>query len=574
MLLTYILILVLPGCTISIASFFMLRDSIKNKMGQSVSGALDQISINIYAYLSNIYERTLVISNLKVIKELLGTQQDGNINRKKEIQKKIEDATKSITAVYGFNNEYTYKIYTENDGISFEMSGLEILSNKEVVNNDWYKHTVDLDGGLYWKGEFNGSNDSRLYLISGCRAIKDYNNSIIGVICVSINFDSIKQIINKAHSYYSSAVILLNEEGDILYANFQDSKHFLSENIRREAMKNDKGYDIINQDGTNLIYNYQRIDMAGWKIVSIIPTSQLLYDIDRIRNVIIVINIITILVFLIITYLLSYSISKPIEELANLMKKSNIDKKGLKYLRRSDEIGDLFNNYYIMMDKIKKLIFEVEESNRQKRSAEIEALQNQINPHFIYNTLNNIQWLAKANRMEDVIDSVASLDKLLRACARIKEELVTIEEELKHVESYLNIQRIRYGDKFDFKFDIDFRILQLKIPMFILQPIVENSIYHGFKEITNGGVIRISVKEENDDILIKIDDNGIGIKEDNDYITSLLNEETKRTDDNAYIGLANVNKRIKLIFGSTYGLNIESQWLKGTSVTILIPLVS
>jgi len=543
-------------------------------MGQSVSGALDQISINIYAYLSNIYERTLVISNLKVIKELLGTQQDGNINRKKEIQKKIEDATKSITAVYGFNNEYTYKIYTENDGISFEMSGLEILSNKEVVNNDWYKHTVDLDGGLYWKGEFNGSNDSRLYLISGCRAIKDYNNSIIGVICVSINFDSIKQIINKAHSYYSSAVILLNEEGDILYANFQDSKHFLSENIRREAMKNDKGYDIINQDGTNLIYNYQRIDMAGWKIVSIIPTSQLLYDIDRIRNVIIVINIITILVFLIITYLLSYSISKPIEELANLMKKSNIDKKGLKYLRRSDEIGDLFNNYYIMMDKIKKLIFEVEESNRQKRSAEIEALQNQINPHFIYNTLNNIQWLAKANRMEDVIDSVASLDKLLRACARIKEELVTIEEELKHVESYLNIQRIRYGDKFDFKFDIDFRILQLKIPMFILQPIVENSIYHGFKEITNGGVIRISVKEENDDILIKIDDNGIGIKEDNDYITSLLNEETKRTDDNAYIGLANVNKRIKLIFGSTYGLNIESQWLKGTSVTILIPLVS
>ena len=207
-----------------------------------------------------------------------------------------------------------------------------------------------------------------------------------------------------------------------------------------------------------------------------------------------------------------------------------------------------------------------------KTDTQVRVLQTQINSHFVYNTLNNIQWLAKAGRIDDVIATVTSLDKLLRATAT-DGDYVSIEDELDLVEAYLTAQKIRFGNMFSFAFEIDPLLLQMQIPRFILQPLVENSVYHGFVDCAREraqGKIRIVVTRRGHRIDIAIEDNGEGIEKDR-IPEILLNE---RVSSSRYMGIAigNINRRIKLLCGKEYGIGIHSRVGQGTKVTVTVPI--
>lgn len=237
---------------------------------------------------------------------------------------------------------------------------------------------------------------------------------------------------------------------------------------------------------------------------------------------------------------------------------------------RRDEIGKLAYALIAQRQETSRLIRKIEEINQLKTDTQVRALQTQINSHFVYNTLNNIQWLARAGRIDDVIATVTSLDKLLRAMAT-DGEFVSIENELDLVEAYLTAQKIRFGDMFSFAFEIDPLLLQMQIPRFILQPLVENSVYHGFVDSDRRqGMIRIFVVRRGHRIDITIEDNGAGIQKSR-ISEILLNE---RVSSSRYMGIAigNINRRIKLLCGKEYGIGIRSRVGQGTKVTVTVPI--
>lgn len=243
------------------------------------------------------------------------------------------------------------------------------------------------------------------------------------------------------------------------------------------------------------------------------------------------------------------------------------------YTLWNNEIGRVCGAYLERFREYRNSLEQIGRLSAEQRASEIEVLQNQINAHFIYNTLNNIQWLASANRMEDVVHTAQSLDILLRACAKNDSDYVAIEDEMTYVGAYLSAQKIRFHDLFDYVFELDPFLMQMKIPKFIVQPIVENSIYHGFLEGSrSGGKIRVSVFRRGYRVIIEVYDNGVGIASED--IFPILNNTRKSSDRYMGVAIGNINKRIRLLCGRDFGIGIESRKGSFTKVQLILPIIA
>ena len=263
----------------------------------------------------------------------------------------------------------------------------------------------------------------------------------------------------------------------------------------------------------------------------------------------------------------------PVQRLLYTIRNPEADNAIMPYTQWNSEIGRVCRAYLERFQEYQDSLEQIGRLSAEQRNSEIEVLQNQINAHFIYNTLNNIQWLASANRMEDVVQTAQSLDILLRACAKNDSDYVAIEDEMTYVGAYLSAQKIRFHDLFEYTFELDPFLMQMKIPKFIVQPIVENSIYHGFLEGTgSGGKIRISVYRRGYRVIIEVYDNGIGIAPEN--IFPILNNTRKSSDRYMGVAIGNINKRIRLLCGRDYGIGIESRRGSFTKVQLILPTIA
>ena len=275
-------------------------------------------------------------------------------------------------------------------------------------------------------------------------------------------------------------------------------------------------------------------------------------------------------------WVISASIYIPIKKLQDLT--TTITKNDLQALvsrENVDEITELGLSFNIMTRKIRELLDAKVRETENLKKAELKALQAQINPHFLYNTLDTIVWMAEANKTDQVIKIVRAFSSFFRIALSRGKDWIPIRQEIEHVRSYLYIQKIRYRDILDYEIDVDESILDGTILKLTLQPIVENALYHGIKNKKNGGVIRILARRDNhNQVLLEIQDDGIGCTPYKlSKIREKLSEESDEiTGQDEGFGLANVNKRIKLYYGSEYGLSIESQYQEGTRVTVRIPL--
>jgi len=262
----------------------------------------------------------------------------------------------------------------------------------------------------------------------------------------------------------------------------------------------------------------------------------------------------------------------PMRQLLYTIRNPNAESRITPYAGWNSEIGRVCGAYLERFQEYQDSLEQIERLSTERRDSEIEVLQNQINAHFIYNTLNNIQWLASANRMDDVVHTAQSLDILLRACAKNDSDYVAIEDEMTYVGAYLSAQKIRFHDLFDYTFELDPLLMQMKIPKFIVQPIVENSIYHGFLEGSGGGKIRVSVFRRGYRVIIEVYDNGIGIAPEN--IFPILNNTRKSSDRYMGVAIGNINKRIRLLCGRDYGIGIESRKGDFTKVRLILPIIA
>ena len=268
--------------------------------------------------------------------------------------------------------------------------------------------------------------------------------------------------------------------------------------------------------------------------------------------------------------ILSQVLAKPAKELTKAMKafEKNAENYTYTQVRGTEELMMLSDSFDHMVRRIQKLMEQVRQEEITLRKTELKALQAQINPHFLYNTLDAIAWLCEEGRNKDAEDMVTSLAKLFRISISKGHELITIEKEIQHAQSYLRIETFRYKNQFTYTFDVDENCLGYLCNKITLQPIIENAIYHGLNRMVDEGEITIRIREDGDDIILSVEDNGIGMTEE--QCQEILRKEPR---DRTGIGIKNVNDRIKIYFGEEYGLTITSELDEGTCVDIRMPKV-
>lgn len=309
------------------------------------------------------------------------------------------------------------------------------------------------------------------------------------------------------------------------------------------------------------------------RVISSIPVELVVMNSNYITVTTIAVALAAILLCIIFSPLLIRSLTKPLNAIVNTMDKvQKGDTNARVDVHNNDEFGYIGRSLNSMLDRLNELFATNLEKQNRLRLAELKSLYAQINPHFLYNTLDSIKWIAKLSGVDDIVLIVSKLGKLLKNSIHNQKETVTIAEEMELVESYLSIQKIRYGDKFEVLMQVDDDIMSCIVPKFIIQPLVENAIIHGIEDKIGKAHLIIRGWREKDEIIFEVEDDGVGINEKK--LQNIIDSKQGKAPDNDSIGIANIDKRIKLYYGESYGLDINSEENIGTVSRITMPFSS
>ena len=478
------------------------------------------------------------------------------------------------------NDIITINFFDSEGNIIVGTTATSLRDNKEIAQQEWFQNALKGNGDYY----FSRAHVQRLaalrypWVISYSKSFNytDEKGQVkTGIMLIDFSYAKLKDIMSYVTIGKTGYAFIIDNSNNIVFHPKQTLINYdqFFENI--DDIK-DKifGQYYSKNDGTNTLKVIQTIDYTRWRIVGIaFPNEMLLESFTSFAITLLIILAISILATILIAKIVSNYITQPIRILEKQME--NIHKETFipqPIGRASQEVKSLSNSFINMSNRMKDLLQKIIEEQELIRKSELDALQAKINPHFLYNTLDSVIWLAEQGDDEGVVTLVTALANLFRISISKGHERITIEEELEHCRNYLVIQQMRYVEKFTFNISIEDDIKNCETIKLITQPIVENSIYHGIKYLMDPGFINIEAKKYGSDkIQIIISDNGAGMSEE--VKKSLLTTDKKQhiTDGNG-IGVYNVNMRLKLAYGEEYGLSIESEIEEGTSVTITIPM--
>lgn len=475
---------------------------------------------------------------------------------------------KTLSTQYGNLNE-TFAVGAldgygwVNDSITINISGRDYF--EKVMLNDM-KYIIS-------KPIISKSDGTQVFII--CYPIVNDNNEKIGFINGAVNLDKITEIANGIDVYNGFSWIM-NNNLDI----YSIDKSNLTQNyISYEGLAKivDKSMEVNlgtihvkNKRGNDATVFFSSVPYTeDWVLCTLIEDKHIHAQTNYMIELVVIIGTILLILAVLYAIIVSGNIVRPIYKLKNhMVEVSNGNLDSFCEYRGNDEISVLVKVFNQMLTDIKSLINQVYQVQTQKRNAELRVLQSQINPHFLYNTLDTIQWKALDHNAYDVADMINSLSRFFRLSLSDGKEFITVEDEVEHVRNYLEIQKIRYKDKVNYDIHIDESASQNLVPKMIIQPLVENSIYHGLKVKRHVGNIKVNVQSENDHIVIEVTDNGIGINKEK--LDELRNNLANSVESEHY-GLYNINERLKLIFKDQYDINIDSEYNYWTSVSLKIP---
>ena len=370
-----------------------------------------------------------------------------------------------------------------------------------------------------------------------------------------------KLLINNLSNFRHQYTFIVDKEGGIVCSNNSVQTEYL-ETVQKRYAAGERRFSFIWEKKQYFVCG-QLNGISGWRILSVIALDDIFPQIRILKERIYLFVILALILGMIISLLLAWSVTQPLKQLSEEMgriKSGNLDSKIES--KRKDEVGILIDSYNYMIGEIKRLVNEVYEEKMAQKTAEIKALQAQINPHFLYNTLDTVNWMLLDRGEDDISDIILNLGDLMKYSISGSNNLVPLREEIKYVRSYLEIQKCRMEDRLDYSISVADNCIECKCPKLLLQPIVENAIKHGIEPLARGGRIEIEAFLGRGGLNILLKDNGKGMEEEE--IENIIS-------GNANIGLNNVMKRIKLLYGQEYGLHIQSQKNEGTEVDLSIP---
>jgi Predicted signal transduction protein with a C-terminal ATPase domain len=476
--------------------------------------------------------------------------------------------------------ERTYSIYLYNlnkgKNLFVNLSGKSLNYDYSPLKEEWFNKILDSKDAItiidtHKDLQCKGSDN---WVISvGRKVFAMDDGRILGVMVFNIDLNFVDKVCGKILNDKKADVNIINEDNIIIYnKDINNIGKKLSELLPgvNGKIKEREGGFIQNENGFKYIITYSSFSRANWKtVLSISSESISLESIVIKRNIVFIFILIIVFTFIISLAISSY-ISNPIKKLIKYIELIEKGDFGNQIeLNSHDEIGLLADRFNTMSLELKKLVGTILNEQKLKTQAEINALQAQINPHFLYNTLNSLKWIATIQKSDKIVEMVEALIYMLRFTTSKIGDFVTIGEEIENVRNYIIIQNVRYYNKLEVDYDIDMELVKYRILKFTIQPIVENAIFHGLAGKEDGGRIKITMKKQEDDILITVEDDGIGM--DNETLENLSNNISHKKDNFNSIGINNVNTRIKMHFGEKYGISFKSRLGFGTAVYVLIP---
>lgn len=426
------------------------------------------------------------------------------------------------------------------------------------------------------KGEFvildNTAERGYIYGARLVRQIEDLTLDSLGIIAFRLELDYVVKAYLEQTDFFDSELFIFSPEANLLYkGNDVDVQP-----IREFITGNTKGYTIVQVEDDRYFCSFTTSEYTGWKYVNLVSYDEAFERRGVLRNIIFLAVGMTFIIAVYFSINAASNITKPIQALTNRMKKVESgnftsDPIPFEYEKRGDEVGLLYKDFEIMIQRINTLIEEDYKKQIIIKDTSLKALQSQINPHFLYNTLESINWLAKVNDEVEISTMTESLGKLMRNAVDTKNMMITIDEELELLGSYIKIQKVRFEERLIFTNHIGVKFRGYKIPKLTFQPIVENAINYGLENMLEPCRITIEADDDGKSTVIIISDNGPGMSQEMvQLINSNSDFESKRGTG---IGIMNINRRLKMVFGESYGLSVESEIGIGTKVYIRIPLL-
>ena len=555
--------------------------------------AIALISLIIFQRFTNSLNATIIEENSGIVGQL-GESVDSYLRNAMKVSDSIyynvikntdisdDDIKKGMNLIYVNNDNMIDDIaLISGKGELIEsMPALRLKDNSDVLEKDFFKKSMAESEYINFsmphiRDLFDRNENSYSWVISLSRAVEvtDEGKATQALLLINLNYRYFEEIFSNVNLGNGGYVYLTNDRGDIIWHPKQNeiySGRFNEDNKYAATLKD--GITVENLSGKNLTLNVRTIGYTGWKLVGVRPSAALGVDGIKFRFFVLFVADLFLFLLAMINAFISDKISNPIKSLDGSVREIESGNLNVEIVPSgSYEVEHLGKSIKNMLGRIKVLMSDLVAEHNAKRKSEFDTLQSQINPHFLYNTLDIIVWMIENENSDKAVNIVTALAKFFRISLSKGKNIITVKDEVEHVRNYLMIQNMRFKNRFEYSIDVDEEVLSYSSLKLMLQPLVENAIYHGMEFMDGDGEIDVKVFKEDDSLYFTITDNGLGMSED--MVETLLSKDFVPSKKGSGIGVKNVNERIKLYFGSEYGLKVESEPDEGTKITIHLPAV-
>ena len=489
------------------------------------------------------------------------------------------DYTKLLSYMTGFQKypEILRAILYVGSEHMFSDENTNFFNIIKVKDKPWYQSLINSKNQMIWFPSTSGIvSQAGSPTVTAMRKIKNLNYlpDILGILRIDMPLTQISGIVDMNAITPHTDTLIINSSNDIIYSN-NDVRPMIDEGLNYASFESkyadiNKWHAVLTKQGEYLV-KCSAIAYTDWVMAVMIPKADMLAMSYKTRDDMIIVASITSIIVGILAFLISYSLTRRIRFLASHMQKIDQSVAGAKLeIDSRDELGQLQKSFNAMLNRIQQLMKEEHRLGQEIKSSELKALQAQINPHFLYNTLDLIHWRAMNRNVPEISTIVQALARFYKLCLSRGDETVLLANEIEHVKMYVQIQNERFRNLLKLEITADESVLDCMVLKLLLQPLVENSIIHGIMEkATMEGLIKIKAYEQNDILNIIVEDDGNGMS--HEQLRSVLLYSDEKNSE--HYGAKNINERIKLLFGQEYGLQYESEFGKGTTVKIALPIV-
>jgi two-component system sensor histidine kinase YesM len=551
------------------------RDIIQSKSIDYTGDILKMVELRIEDFSNNVkvasqdmlYDRVIYdilaedsrnkLSNLSSYEEVYAVN---NILRKACLSR---EEIQSIALISNYQNYYTYD------------SNIGRASIEQLVPYEKMKAVaLEAGGEAVWFLDMDEQGEVKnLYITRSIYDISNYEE--IGLMAILIRKEALEGVYGDLSTEFMQSIAIVSDAGEWIIGSGERTRR-LQETYEELDFKGEN--HSVDEEG-RILLSFKELENPNWRILAEISVDKLNEDLYAFRTYFMIIIAATLLILSVLSIFFAMDILTPIKRLVQGMKTMQESKTHDEIIiDRQDELGYLSQCFNDMSREIDILVNRVYKEQLTRKEAEIKTLQAQINPHFLFNTLESINWMARLNNVGEISEMVTALSALMEAGIGKGGPLVTIKEEIDFVDSYILIMKNRYGERLDFNKSIDSSLLGIKVPKLLLQPLVENAIYHGVDKFRKQGKIYLIIRKIDQRVEIEVLDNGQGMTEED--IRELNRNLNEGNDDYLFsensgmgIGLKNVNRRIKLFYGVEYGVRVESIYEEYMKVVVTIPVV-